>query len=89
MPLCCSLLRVGEQVGSHALISVPLLGADPASARLVELEDGVEVWAAARRGATARQPRWLLARAEMRSSGGEAVVQLETTAGEFHFRVLA
>ena len=82
-------LQVTVPVGCHAVIQVPLLGARPSAVRLVEVEDGVEVFGPSAVG-DGSMPAWLLSGARlMAAASGGAVVELETVAGQFHFQLVS
>lgn len=86
-------LRVSVPVGSHAHISVPLLGITPSLTTVEEVGDGTTLWD---RGlpvhsAARASPLWLRAAPRVvpaPGSSGDAALVLETAAGQFHFRVL-
>lgn len=74
-------------VGSLGRVVLPLLGADPAAVTVVEAGAAATVWGGA--GAPVPRPHWL--RAAARSAvgpDGDAAIELDTAAGEYHFRVL-
>ena len=93
-------LHVQVPVGSRARITIPLLHASPTTATVTEVRDDVIVWS----GSGSRQhnsdnlkeekehPEWLWKSAYLDAPDNEpsnSAIQLETTAGVFHFKVSA
>jgi hypothetical protein len=81
---CLLEMRVTVPVGSLARISIPLLGLSTENVSIVEHSENIQVW-----GGHQQHSRWLRKppRAGVEPSG-DATIELETMAGEFHFHVL-
>ena len=92
-------LTIQIPVGSRGMVTVPLLYADPKWVRLEEVQDGVVVWRGANSvhsvqtdsndGELVQHPAWMWMTPHLGAApSGEPVLEFETTAGVFHFRVV-
>jgi hypothetical protein len=81
-------LRVTVPVAtSRAVVRVPFLGENVATARLVEVGEGAELFGP--RVGLVKKPPWLIAEARLVGVGDGRAIELGTAAGEFHFQLFS